>query len=179
MSHGKTVSMGPVERSTFNMTPINPNPTTPRGKEIMEVVQSTLPWLLKGASSPGRCTVQRPSPSAAGLQPGATALDHQPSPAGDGRAASPPSSLGRSPRSAAQAVASSSPLSAARAESGLPTPDEAHAGTLQAMDPSEVKEVGVGCAAAHAEGAASLAGNHGAATAMSGGGPASSSPPPL
>jgi hypothetical protein len=75
MSHGKTISMGPVERSTFAMTPINPNPTTPRGKEIVEVVQSTLPWLLKGASLSGRCTVQQPSPSTAGLQPGAMALD--------------------------------------------------------------------------------------------------------
>jgi hypothetical protein len=171
MSHGKTVSMGPVERSTFAMTPINPNPTTPRGKEIVEVVRSTSPWLLKGASSPGHCMVQRPSPSTARLQPGATALDRQASPAGDGRAASPPSSLGRSPRSAAWAVASSSPLSMARAESGLlPTPDEAHAGTLQAMDPSEVKEVGAGCAAAHAEGAASLAEDHGTGMAMPGGG---------
>jgi hypothetical protein len=38
-SHGKSVSLGPVEDVTtpvFAVTPINPNPTTPRGKKVVE-----------------------------------------------------------------------------------------------------------------------------------------------
>jgi hypothetical protein len=55
--------------------------------------------------------------------------------------------------------------------------DKVHAGTLQDAGPSEVKEFDAGFAAAHAEGSASLAEDHGASVAMTGGGPAPSSPP--
>jgi hypothetical protein len=55
-SHGKSVSLGPVEGATtpvFTITPINPSLTTPRGKKIVEALRAKSPGLLAGSSTAG------------------------------------------------------------------------------------------------------------------------------
>jgi hypothetical protein len=89
-SHGKSVALVLLEGSEapcIAVTPFNPNPSTPYGKEIVEAVRSILPWLLKGASLPGRCSLQRPSSR---LLSGTPALGRPASPAVGSRVASPP-----------------------------------------------------------------------------------------
>jgi hypothetical protein len=112
-SHGKSVTFGLLEGSEapcIAVTPFNLNLSTPRGKEIVEAVRSVSPWLPKGASLPGRCMLQRPSPSSPRLLPGAPALGQPASPAVGSRAASPPATPGQVPTDDAQALTPISPL---------------------------------------------------------------------
>jgi hypothetical protein len=56
-SNGKSVSLFPSggsgETMVFAVTPINPNPTTPRAKEIVEKIRSYSPGLLAAATGAG------------------------------------------------------------------------------------------------------------------------------
>jgi hypothetical protein len=94
-SHGKSVSLGPVDDVTtpiFAATHINPNPTTPRGKKIVEALQPKSPELLAGSSTAGSSLyspLQRPASSLAGLGRPA-------SPADGAHVGSPPVIRGRS-----------------------------------------------------------------------------------
>jgi hypothetical protein len=98
-SHGKSVALGLLEGSAARciaITPFNPNPSTPRGKEIVEAVRTISPWLLRGASLPGRCMLQRPSSSSPRLL-GKPILGCPALPAVGSRAASPLTSPGLVP----------------------------------------------------------------------------------
>jgi hypothetical protein len=148
-SHGKPVSLGPVEDVTtpiFAVTPINPNPTTPRGKKIVEDWRAKSPTLLAGSSAAG-CNryppVQRPTSSSAGLRPSASPLGRPALPADGAHVGSPPAQRGCSPI-AVTGVAARTLLSLTQLVGGLAVQSEGATG-LQQVGCSSPLEAGVAC----------------------------------
>jgi hypothetical protein len=196
-SHGKSVSQGPVVGSLAPMiavTPINPNPTTPRGKEIVEALRMSIGFLagdspqrhgMQWAASPpsqslfGAADMGRPSPLVDGHLDCLPVRDGPPHALAWAAPASPPLGSPRHGLVDVQTTPSVMPSLARAADGLLATPTGIAAGPLPAGGPSAEKEVAASLAAACAVGAAALLEAQGPGDSMTGGGSSTTSPPPV